>query len=228
MLSSILIELRPRLRACQVHINFLNPLPEEDVALFQASILDPNFIKLNISNAPFTLNLTSADLVLNTMSSFIKDKLSLSFRVQTSPLSINGSFAREMLLVSPTTVPISTVIPNIDTKYDIFCRNCGCRFVIDLELKRVLPLPSTSWRELEWFCHKHDGDDQKSSSLLSPGETDCFYTTGTWLLHAPSVLANADFKEDSICCSFCSNQLGVLQEDTATLWKFAVVWYFNG
>lgn len=221
-LSSVLVEIRHRLRACQFHVKFRTPLSEETLSALQVLIPNPNCVEFKAPDCYFTFDFKSAELVPNTISSLVKNQFHVSFRIHTNPDTINGSFTREILLASQNIVP-SISIPSTNKEYDIYCRHCGSRCGIDVMFKRVLPLPSTSWQEVDWYCHKHDGED-KSSSRLAPSEADCFYSTGLWLLHAPTALAKATFEGKSILCHYCNYQLGVLDDETATLWNFAILW----
>lgn len=179
----------------------------------------------------FTISTTFIQLIPDTVSNLTADVNSISFRIQACPDSpFSGSFEREVLLLQNSNRVSCSDIPSPNVNYQVLCRTCKTVCIDSLELCRILPLPSSAWQEVEWFCHKHGDEKGATSSPLMPKVGDCFYSIHSWILPITTVFSKdvIQSQNDTFSCEKCSSQLGCKENDTTVLFNFASSWCNKG
>lgn len=218
---NVLIEVRPLVQACCVYL--IAPSPQARAQLVVQSEY------LSVTWATDCRNVLSQTVSLppglpvkfqpSEVSSLMQEEKHLSFRIQTTPRDMTGSFSTQLLETSGSKLQtqhsdeLPAVLPNTSCKIECAC--CG-RNILSKEtviFSRVLPLPSCAYDASDFFCHNH-GD----SISTSPNEMDCLYSSIGFHIH-PSLL---DCKENVIHCKECFAWIGTRNSNKACLWNSTV------
>lgn len=220
MKATMLVEVRPLVQACWAYL----PAPSSHASarlIVQADRLTVTWSVQSHDILSQTVILPSTIPIKfkpSEVSSLIQEEKYLSFRVQTMPQNLTGSFAVE-IIESHKSHPISSdkglcILAN--TPCNILCTCCGQNILsrASVTFKRVLPLPSSLFDASDFFCHNHGG----SSVNANPNETDCLYSSSGFHLH-PS-LVEAD--DDILHCKKCLAWLGTKNNSRAYLWHSTV------
>ncbi|KAK3928759.1 m7GpppX diphosphatase [Frankliniella fusca] len=152
------------------------------------------------------------------VSSLIQEEKYLSFRVQTMPKNLTGSFAVEVVDSDQNDSilrdPEPGIMSNIPCK--ILCSCCGFNILSSecVTFKRVLPLPSCLFDVGDFFCHDH-GDTKVHAN---PSEADCLYSSSGFHIH-PSFI---DISGDILHCKKCLAWIGTKNNSRACLWHSTV------
>lgn len=185
LIKDIFIELRSRLRSCNVYITTgvdFNKNCNLKISI-QANCIVLNYYnnendKLkrhdSLSSIESLSDCYSSDdddvttvipiqqfchIIPNSMSCLKIDKNTISFRILTEPKN-GGNFYKELLSANTEQTPMKTSELKVNVKADkelkIICSNCS-NIVSDNVVKfdRILELPSTNLDMSEWFCHGH-------------------------------------------------------------------------
>ncbi|XP_066254434.1 uncharacterized protein [Euwallacea similis] len=211
--SSVVIELRPKLRSANVFIVLKEDCPETT----SISLSENNFSVSLSGNKQFSTCLQDFKAEASTLSSLKISKKYISFRFFTSH-SNSGSFKTELIentSSSDKSERFNDIQPNIS--YTIACVNCQRNLCSStLTFRRVLPLPETL-DQGEWFCHAH-ASNQIQANDLEPTANDFFYTACYMHLSKNSI-KNFLSKNEVVACKFCLNWLGIhSQSSTLRLW----------
>lgn len=203
LVENILMELRSRLRSCNVFITTGVDFTKKcnlKISIQTNSIIinyyTGNFKSLrrdSLSSIESLSDSYSEDeldfcstidlaefcrVVPNSMSCLKIDKNTVSFRILTEPKD-GGNFYKELITANALQKSIETakLKINIQTgvKAKFTCSNCS-NLISDGsgEFSRILELPTANLDISEWFCHGH-GHNSNTDGVLKPNKTDFLY-----------------------------------------------------
>ncbi|KAJ1521218.1 hypothetical protein ONE63_002904 [Megalurothrips usitatus] len=213
---AVLLEVRPIVQACWVYLR--TPSPEAQARLSVRS----NDLTVTWSHGSrdlFTQTVSlppEASTVFQPceMSSLQQEEKHISFRIQTSPKNMTGSFALQFVEPEQNNFQGTCCAPDIPllTPCVVVCSCCDHNILSkeSVTFKRVLPLPSCSYDASDFFCHNH-GD---SAINVNPTETDFLYSTFGFHLH----LSLLKSKGIVIHCKRCLSWIGTSDASRAHLW----------
>ncbi|XP_068624393.1 uncharacterized protein [Battus philenor] len=249
LIKNILMELRSRLRSCNVYITAGVNLNK-----------DCN-LKINIQSDCIVLNyygescsrrnsLSSIDsltdysdeecedysyipihefchIIPNSMSCLKIDKNTISFRILTEPKN-GGNFYTEFLSANNLTNNLKNNLKiNLDAGSDvrIICGNCSNVISNDwVKFDRILELPTTNLDMSEWFCHGHC-HGESSQPVLNPNKNDFLYRL-TYFVINNNLLAEKtnkfNSKRDIYHCNRCLAWLGLKTKNNVKLYNSEV------
>ncbi|XP_063236162.1 uncharacterized protein LOC134538675 [Bacillus rossius redtenbacheri] len=224
--------MRPRIRVCNVFVVSKSNLTGK--AHFKVSIKSHSICvswTANESEIDQTFVLPDMRLIPKSLSGLQVRGNSLSFRVQTEPLTnTSGSFAAEIIPLlrnlsfeQNASIYVPGIVPNV--AHTLLCRCCGNKLSLtDITVKRVLPLPTDSTSQFEWFCHNHGGsgsDDVCDVAASDVKKTDCLYGMYFVLLSTAWLQMEAS---EVLSCARCFSWLGTCKGSTAKLWRCTTTW----
>lgn len=223
-MESVTIELRSRLRSCNV---FVSLQEHTDPSRIQVK-LNKDFITLRISKQTYNLCLSTIRIIPTSLSSLRVGAGWLSFRIQTTPVdSLFGSFGTELVSTSATKngnsqkYCSSIELPPKETDLEISCTCCHNVLTKVMNLRKVLPLPTEDCEPGEWFCCSHNGDDY--SILLEPGKSDYFYGPFYSVLNRDNFIAKLKIHSNAVVCNRCLAVIGVpYSADSLKIWNCCV------
>lgn len=99
--------------------------------------------------------------------------------------------------------------------YMFSCRKCGRELLVrNSVFRRVLPMPSADWKEVsaEWFCHKHDGEDD-IPIVLCPKPDELFVLVSHFHVHESIVQGVGQPDKRNLACDECKTVLAKRPED---------------
>ena len=219
-LGSITLELRPQLRSCIVFIFIGNK--------------DPSSIKLKLRESSITITLEqiskslvlpSVKLLPTSLSSLRITNQWISFRVQTNPDTIFGTFKTEVISEIARSIETENSsskldLPPIGAECSLRCKCCENVITNIIQCKRVLPLPNRDCDPGEWFCCTNSKVD--FAKLLKPQENDYFYGPSFCVLHN-NVVKNLEEKRNTILCKRCLTILGIKEDnDSIRIWNCCI------
>ncbi|XP_033223754.1 uncharacterized protein LOC117177270 [Belonocnema kinseyi] len=218
-LGSITLELRPRLRSCIVFIFIGNNDPSSIGVK-----LRENSITITLERTSKSLILPSVKLLPTSLSSLRITNKWISFRVQTNPEAIFGTFRTEVISAIARSMETENAgrldLPEIGSECLLRCKCCENVITSIIKCNRVLPLPDRDCDPGEWFCCTNSKVD--FSKLLRPQETDYFYGPSFCVLHN-DVLKNFKEKSNTILCKRCFTILGLKEDmDSVRIWNCCV------
>lgn len=226
LVESILMELRSRLRSCNVFITTgINFTKECNLKIS----IQANCIILNYYNNDFKSlrrdSLSSIEslsdcysedemdfcstieiaefcrVIPNSMSCLKIDKNTVSFRILTEP-KLGGNFYKEIITANGVhkSVEADKLIINmkIGVGAKLTCSNCS-NVISDgsVDFGRILELPTANLDISEWFCHGHGhGHNSSTDSILKPNKTDFLYRL-TYFVVNQSLLSDKTNKFNS-------------------------------
>lgn len=128
-------------------------------------------------------------IIPNSMSCLKIDQNTISFRILTQPKN-GGNFYTELLSAntSPKTVKNSELIVNVKVNdvLKIVCSNCSNVVSEDsVKFDRVLELPSVNLDMSDWFCHGHSENSHENA--LKPNKNDFLYRLTFFMLNKNSM-----------------------------------------
>lgn len=252
LVKNVFMELRSRLRSCNVYIttgidlgkdcnlkiciqancivlNLYNDFKKRHDSLSSIESLsdcseDESDVTTAISIQEF------CKIIPNSMSCLKIDKNTISFRILTEPKN-GGNFYKELL--SPKTVENVTkgnelkINVKTDSDMKITCANCSniiSNSVIKFE--RVLELPSVNLDMSEWFCHGHcHGNNSHTDIVLKPNKND-FLHRHTFFVVNNSLLSEKankfNSKRDIYHCNRCLAWLGLKEKENIKIFNSEV------
>lgn len=213
---SILLEVRPRVQACWAYLTA--PSSQACAKL----IVRPT--QMTVTWSEGTEDILSQTVSLPStipikfepcqLSSLVQEEKHISFRVQTSPKNLTGSFSLELVESNESTSVVREHVLSIpsDEPCSMSCLCCGQNILVKevITFKRILPLPSSSCDASDFFCHNH-GD---SSVDINPNETDCLYSSSGFQIHS----SHLGMPDSVIRCKSCLAWLGTMSQSRAQLW----------
>lgn len=202
MINSVLIEVRPLLRACNVCIT----LKETSTDNLKINI-QKNSITLNEST---TVNFPDFEFEPLTMTGLNLKNKYVTFRVQ-----INGEFERFEKETAGAPAPFLENNP-----YKIKCK-CGNVLADDIVFNRVLPLPSSNWDASDAFCHADD-----FSPSVTPRPRDCLYGSN-FIVISDELLPLIKNGRKIVKCERCLGVLGTHEKDFFKFWNVGIVLPFE-
>ncbi|XP_015599090.1 uncharacterized protein LOC107269581 [Cephus cinctus] len=223
---SVTLELRPRLRSCNVFIYMHGAAEPESIRLK----LNEDAIIFGIGEKTTTLSSSSIKIVPKSLSLLRVTSNWISFRVQTKPINSSyGSFGTEILgaeLVEIDTVlrdlKGNTILPTENSEFRLSCVNCKNDIIKTVSFKRVLPLPRTDCDPSEWFCCKHD-ENNESSTLLSPRKSDYFYGAYYCVLHKNNLCDHVKIDKKVVVCGKCLSIIGMPWDNVSVkIWNCCI------
>lgn len=222
-MESVTLELRPRLRSCNVFISVRNMVDLDTIQLR----LNEDIITFKIDDTVNKLLLSFVKILPNSLCLLKVSGNWISFRIQTKPFDSKfGSFETEIVAVSD--VQSGTAKSNVkhvelplkEHNYVLHCTHCENVISNTVHFKKVLPLPSSDCDPNEWFCCQHNGNEY--STLLNPRESDYFYGAYYCILHKNIFKANLKLNE-TVVCNRCLSVLGMLRDDNSVkIWNCCV------
>ncbi|KAK9511016.1 hypothetical protein O3M35_005667 [Rhynocoris fuscipes] len=209
----IIVEYRPKLRACQFY--FKKHFDEDTIEIkVQNNVLF-------ISDFENKIEIKFPDTVKHITDSISGLKFSensLCFRTRTNPSKTFGSFERELILQDKEE-SINAYKPKIkiENTVQIYCSNCLQAISKETSFDRVLPLPLSSGTE-DFFCHFK----LPTENLLSPRINDCLY--GLYFYRVNPCLFETDIIGENIFeCPRCSTWLGIVNSSYIQLWNSTTI-----
>lgn len=173
-IKSFVIEFRQRIQSGNCFICFNHDLDKHQtkVSLKSTEIViqvDDDTHKIETKSF-FDINIKSFHSLL------VKDNF-ISFRFITAS---EQQFDTELLKFNGTSTKFQRIKLSVDSNnhVSITCSNCESCLTIDKEvnLRRILELPSSNLDVSDWFCHRHDEENLFDDSTQSKDEssTSCF------------------------------------------------------
>ncbi|XP_063835402.1 uncharacterized protein LOC135084568 [Ostrinia nubilalis] len=172
-------------------------------------------------------------LIPNSMSCLKINQNTISFRILTEPKN-GGNFYNEILSPnkSPDSVKTSKLKINVqvDNELKFICRNCS-NVVSEESVKfdRVLELPSVNMDISDWFCHAHGSTNHEE--VLKPNKKDFLYRLTFFQINKNSLAEKTNrfnSKRDIYHCNRCLAWLGLKTKDSVKLFNTEVKIIQNG
>ena len=219
---NVLVEVRPLVQACCVYLKVPSPQAHAQLVV-QSEILSVSWIRDSHDVLSQTFSLPPRLPVKfqpSAVSSLRQEEKHLSFRIQTTPRDLTGSFSMQLLdssegkSLTQNSDDKPSILPNIPCSIECACcsKNILCKETATF--CRVLPLPSGPLDASDFFCHSHED----SFINTSPNELDCLYSPIGFHIH-PSFL---DYKESVIRCKDCFAWIGTTNSRRVCLWNSTV------
>lgn len=203
MISSVLIEARPRLRACNICITLKESVTSDlKISLQKMKI---NLIK---GDEKFLINFVGFEVEPLTMTGLSLKNKYITFRVQ-----IDCEFDSVVKKIESVAAPLLNNTPN-----RIKCR-CGNLLSKEIVFDRVLPLPSNNWDSTDVFCHAHG----YKLPEITPRMNDCLYGNNFIMIN-DKIINNG---EKFVKCNRCSKIIGVHQKDFLKIWTVNLILPFE-
>ncbi|XP_059045850.1 uncharacterized protein LOC131841549 [Achroia grisella] len=211
LIKSIFMELRSRLRSCNVYITtgvdftkncnlkisiqsnciVLNYYDDNDKIKRSDSLSSIESLSDCYSEEEYDVTSTIpieefCQIIPNSMSCLKIDKNTISFRILTEPRN-GGNFYNE-LLTSNTSENASKsndikINLKIHNELKITCANCSNTISESLvKFDRILELPSTNMDMSEWFCHGH-GHNSHIEPVLKSNKHDFLYRLTSFVVN---------------------------------------------
>ncbi|XP_013134394.1 PREDICTED: uncharacterized protein LOC106100178 [Papilio polytes] len=244
LIKNIFIELRSRLRSCNVYIttsidlnkncnlkiniqsncivlNYYNDSSRRDSLSSIESLSD--YSDDEFDDSSIIVIGEFCHIIPNSMSCLKIDKNTISFRVLTQPK--NGNFYSEFLSTNLTnSLKINELKINVKAEYDmkIICANCSNVISVEaVKFDRILELPSENIDMSEWFCHGH-GHGNTEPIVLKQNKNDFLYRL-TYFVIKSNLLSEKtnkfNLKRDVYHCNRCLAWLGLKKKDTVKLFN---------
>ncbi|XP_012264164.2 uncharacterized protein LOC105690705 [Athalia rosae] len=209
-METITIEVRSRLRSCNIFISTRDILERSSVKLK----LNESVIVLSIAGQTKYIPLRSIKIAPKTLSSLNVSRNWISLRVQTEPdHPTHGSFKTELVGTSNAIGDPNNKSAQVEHRLKeknciLHCSRCKNEISDKLFFKRVLPLPGENCDPSEWFCCNHNGDDY--ATLPDPKESDCFYEKHYRVLNKTILKEELilDGVREEVTCNRCLSVLG--------------------
>lgn len=230
-IENVLIEHLPRLKCANFFILFNRTLGN---ILSVRVHLRPTEIYITFDdNRATTVDLTSlsVQIQVDSLSLFIAKNHLISFRI-----NIASSFQEEILPTPANQIHLKQLLLNVQPHehFYVTCGNCAGPLSELLCYKRILELPSENMDSSDWFCHKHDSDDQqcgdkpqspvtnfKSMASLASNDDNLLFGNFFALFNSArftNIQVNARLKQTH--CRRCLNHIGVCaSNNTFKLWN---------
>lgn len=202
------IELRPRLRACNIFVCLMG---NADSSSIQVKLYK-DYVTLQVNRNFYNLSLGSVRIIPTSLSSLRVAGSWVSFRIQTSPPdSLYGSFITELVGTSGLTndncfSSSSVELPPKNADLIFLCSGCDNPLTKVINLKKVLPLPNNDCDPADFFCCSHNGQDY--SKLLEPRICDYFYGPYFAVLSRESFGEKLKINDESVVCNRCLAVIG--------------------
>lgn len=196
LIKNIFIELRARLRSCNVFIttgvdftkncNLKISIQANCIVLNHYKNDDSSKRRDSLSSIESLSDCSSEDdeevscvipvrefckIIPNSMSCLKIDKSTISFRILTEPKN-GGNFYKELLSTNniETTIKSNPLKLNVTVGEELKITCANCSNVVSntgVKFNRILELPTANLDMTEWFCHGH-GHSHGSSSQAEP------------------------------------------------------------
>ncbi|XP_032524438.2 uncharacterized protein LOC116775626 [Danaus plexippus] len=246
LVKNVLMELRCRLRSCNVYITtdvdfkkdcnlkiciqsnciLINYYDNERDSL--SSIESLTDCSEDESNVSCSIPIHEFCYIIpNSMSCLQIEKNTISFRILTEPKN-GGNFYSEFLTpLENKEIKISKLNMNIKESEEvrIVCGNCS-NIVSDdfVKFDRILELPTSNLDMSEWFCHGHSHDKGISITpeMLRPNKQDFLYRL-TYFVVNNKILSDKinkfNSKRSIYHCNRCLAWLGMKNKETVKLYN---------
>ncbi|XP_020283642.1 uncharacterized protein LOC109854694 [Pseudomyrmex gracilis] len=216
----ITLELRPRLRSCNVFIAMRDDVCSKNVRI---KILESNIV-LTLKDHSVSFSLPSVKVIPTSLSVLSVMSNWICFRLQTAPLdTVFGSFNTEVVTDSEIRSEVrSNVVcsPPVLEDLKLLCKTsecvmlCACcKNVISksISFKRFLPVPDTDYDPNEWFCCNHNSNI--TATDLQPRDSDYLYTSCFSLMHKSIFKSTAYLDNGTLTCGKCLLHIGTLYKN---------------
>ena len=223
MIESMTLELRPRLQICNafIHLN-----KEVNLTAVKVKLSKEN-IEITIENKTVIFLMKFIKLIPESLSALDVTKNWICFRAQTMSDPLLGSFKTQ--IITNLTFNINSLNNSIKNtelfntgKCHIMCTSCKNILSKDMYIKRILPVPDINCDPSEWFCCKHNHSSTNMYNLI-PLESDIFYGSFFFIIHANLFNHNLKIEENVVICSRCLHYLGKIHTDNSfKLWNCSV------
>ncbi|KAG6464204.1 hypothetical protein O3G_MSEX014352 [Manduca sexta] len=251
LIKSVLMELRSRLRSCNVYIttgvdftkecnlkisiksnriilNYYNDYKSSRRdSLSSIESLSDCYSEDEFEATTIIPIVEFCQIIPNSMSCLKIDKNTISFRILTEPTN-GGNFYKEFISENlEDSVKSSDVKVNVRVgdAVKIICSNCS-NLISDgcVKFERILELPSNNMDMSEWFCHGHSHGSQ-TEVVLKSNKLDFLHRL-TYFAINPSVLSEKTNKFNSkravYHCNRCLAWLGLKNKDNIKLFNSEV------
>lgn len=251
LIKSIFMELRSRLRSCNVYIttgvdfkkncNLKISIQSDCIVL---NYYDDRKRRDSLSSIESLSDCYSDDddevtsvipiqefcqIIPNSMSCLKIDRNNISFRILTEPNN-GGNFYNEVLTNNKVenNVKSQEFKINFKAKEEIVIMCSNCSNVISnngITFDRILELPSANLDMSDWFCHGHSHGAQTPEIALKPNKSDFLYRL-TFFIINNSLLSEKsnkfNAKREVYHCNRCLAWLGLKNKDTVKLFNSEV------
>lgn len=220
---SVVLELRAILNVCNVHIRV-----EQSRTVSHAVEVDTDATSFTLTVRPQDGEPLSTCLILPPGYSLTEDTCS---KVKQQVCSLEAkpqSFKRKDVSLRfhmegrrPPHDPVDDSSGLCSGRCYMFrCRNCNNElFSKKTTFRRVLPLPSSDWKEMaaEWFCHRHTGGDGGDvPSLLVPGPDELFTSVVCFSLHKSTLCNVENSSVGELQCENCHEVISKAVDSSST------------
>lgn len=208
--ENLLIEVRPNLQSVNVFLQLKHN------SKVQVSLREDSFI-LNIDGKDHAIPSLNFQIIPSSLSNLKIEEDHLSFRFTTQSVHKNfGSFKSEVLELSDNTIRNSEeCFLRQNLNYKILCKNCLHPISTNFKTNRVLPLPSDTSEQNDWFCH---APACAKVTNLNPQKDDIFYSECYVHVNTENCVELKTLGS-VLHCMKCCNWLGLIQnEETNRLW----------
>uniref|UniRef100_A0A1B6MGS6 E3 ubiquitin-protein ligase E3D n=1 Tax=Graphocephala atropunctata TaxID=36148 RepID=A0A1B6MGS6_9HEMI len=219
----VVIEVRPRLKACQVYYHVKQT---ED----------------NLRDQLYSIEIQSSAIAFQCDRR--KDETFVFDTLKLKPNFINGLTRTDGDNVITCRLKILSVInesnqsttstkfvPNVDkdTSTQISCRNCNFDLLKeDTSFTRILPLPSSDFNPGDLFCHAHCEAELQSENSLDPRQFDLLYGNYFFRIHEHLLCDSRLLCENyAVCCKRCKTCVGSKDRTSIKLWNCTVAFGHN-
>ena len=204
-----------------------------EAAGLKVSVTD-NVVHLETSSSTFHIKFPSIIKIQNEFE--IQPTLEQDYihlRLPTLPIEkTSGSSSTEVIpLPSSSLTKKSTKnpsIPKCNVSYRLECNSCQTPLTDALVFQRVLPLPSSSWKDAasDWYCHQHSHDGEEKKPVvdnLEPKSTDCLFSS-YYCSISTHHLKNEYLNKEGKCfrCLKCATEIASFVDGHIHLWCHAV------
>ncbi|KAJ8678703.1 hypothetical protein QAD02_014490 [Eretmocerus hayati] len=213
-MESITLELRPRLRSLNAYMSLKESI---DASAVKVKLLEDT-IEIEIGEKLFILPLTNVRLLPTSLSSLGITNRWISFRIQTQPHAIYGTFETELIETDNALNDVSltckntTGLPPKNVECKLLCVCCKHEITKSICFQRVLPLPSSDCDPQEWFCCDHSGNESFS---LDPKGSDLFYSINYYVLNKSIFIGELKLRNYLVHCNRCLSVLGSTNKENS-------------
>ncbi|XP_041985662.1 uncharacterized protein LOC121737975 [Aricia agestis] len=245
LVKDIFIELRERLRCCNVYIitnvDFkkdcnlkvsiqsdcivLNYYDNEDYRRRDSLSSIESLSESEDDNVTCTIPIQEfCSIIPNSMSCLKVDKNTITFRILTEAKN-GGNFYKELLApLKENRIELNKLIINLNSGDEVKILCANCQNVVSngfIKFDRVLELPTSNLDMSEWFCHGHG----HTSNMLKPSKLDFLYRLTFFVInnnHLSEKTNKFNQKRSVYHCNRCLAWLGSKEKNNVKLYNSEV------
>ena len=207
-MEAITLEIRPQLRSLNAYISLIQDI---DKSTIKVKLVEDAII-IQIKEKTYNLPLSNVKLLPTSLSSLGITNSWISFRIQTQPNVLFGTFETEVIdnknkaNYGFLNISSDLQLPPKNKNCKILCTCCKNEITKTACFQKILPLPSSDCDPQEWFCHKHGSDEPFT---LEPKESDFFYSVNYCLLNKHIFEGSLKLRNSLVHCNRCFSIVGL-------------------